>query len=181
MAPEEREVGGVVGVPLVVLGAGQGVQVDDGVDAVPCAQIDHSVELCEALLADLERAGVVLEVAVVDRQAQAVDVLGGEQRGVGLVEEGRQEPVEEQAVAAVTDHLPYGGTHRGLIARIAGDEVLHVHPAAEADAAEPDRGAVVRLQPGAGDPQQRVRGSSAGMRGAGGECRGQNGGSFVMR
>ena len=64
--PEGGDVGGVVGVPVMVLGAGQGVQVDDRVDAVSGERVDGPVEVAEAVGLDLERSGVVLEVLVAD-------------------------------------------------------------------------------------------------------------------
>ena len=139
MRPEGGDVGRIVTVPVVVLTAGQGVQVDDRVDAVSSARLDHPVQVAEARLVDLERPVVVLEVAVVHRHADAVEPAAGEQSGVRLAEEDREQAFEEQLVPVGAEHVADGGAHEGLVGRVAGDEVLHVQPAAEAGTAQPKR------------------------------------------
>ena len=69
---------------MLVLAAGHRVQVDHAVDAVLGAQAHRAVEALEALLAQLERALVALEVAVVDRDPDAVDAEVGEQLRVAV-------------------------------------------------------------------------------------------------
>ena len=56
VVPEVGNVSARVRVPVGVLAAGCGVQVEDGVDAVLCAEIDDAVEVLEAL--GLEHAWV---------------------------------------------------------------------------------------------------------------------------
>ena len=136
VAPELGHVRGVVGVPVLVLGARHRVQVDHAVDAMGGAHVDRARQPLEALLEQLEGPRVALEVAVVDRQPQAVDPQLGEQPRVGLVEEAVEQPVEEAVGPLRADHAGHRGPHRGLVGRIAGDEVLHVHPAAEPGAAQ---------------------------------------------
>jgi hypothetical protein len=67
------------------------MQVDDGVDPVLCTQVDCAVEVLQALL--LEHAGrhVVLEVPVVDGEADAVEPERGEEGRVGVGEEVLEE------------------------------------------------------------------------------------------
>ena len=109
------------------------------VDAVRGARRDRPVEVAEPVLDDLERPGVGLEVAVVDRDAHAVEPRLGEERGVGVGVERREQPLEEQLVALVAEHLAHRGAHHRLVGGVAGDEVLHVQPAADVDALEADR------------------------------------------
>lgn len=67
--PKPVDVGAVVGVPVLVLVAGVGVQVDHRVDAVCCAEFDRTIDVPEAVLDDLERTGVALKMVVVDIDA----------------------------------------------------------------------------------------------------------------
>src|SRR5689334_1049739 len=128
--------------PVMVLRPRQRVQVDHGHQAVPGAGVDHAVQLAEAVVDELERAGVVLEVPVVDRNADAVHAQPGQKLRVVLAEERREQAVEEQLVPVPAENLADGAAHQRLVRRVAGDEVLHVHPAAETDAPQPDRYAV---------------------------------------
>src|SRR6185437_14669215 len=98
--------------------------------------------LAEAVADELERAGVVLEVPVVDRNADAVHAQPGQQLRVILAEERGEQAVEEQLVPVLAENRADGAAHQRLIRRVAGDEVLHVHPAAEAGTPQPDRHAV---------------------------------------
>src|SRR5690606_34936977 len=88
---------------------------------------------------DLERADVVLEVAVVERYAQRVEPEGGEVRGVLVREEDVEQPVEERVVRVAAHGPQHRAAHLGLRRRVAGDEVLHVHPAPEAEPSEEHR------------------------------------------
>jgi hypothetical protein len=140
--PEQRAVRGVVGVPVLVLGSRQRVQVDDRRDAVRPEGGDRPVEVAEAVLGHLERAHVVLEVAVVEGDPHRVETDLGQEGGVGLTEEAGEEPLEEELVAVVADRLADGRAHHRLVRRVAGDEVLHVEPAAEAHPPHAERLAV---------------------------------------
>ena len=141
--PEQRPVGRVVRVPVVVLPARQGVQVDDAVDPVRGARRDRPVEVAEAVLDDLERPRVGLQVAVVDRDAHAVEAEPGEERGVGLAVELRQQPLEEEAGALLPEHVADRRAHHRLVRGVARDEVLHVEPAADVHARQADGVAAV--------------------------------------
>lgn len=127
---------------MLVLAAGHRVQVDHAVDAVLGAQAHDAVEALEALLAQLERALVALEVAVVDGDPHAVDAEVGEQPRVAVLEEAREQAIEEARGALGPEHCGDRGAHLALRRRIASDEVLHVHPAAESDAAQHHAGAL---------------------------------------
>jgi hypothetical protein len=140
---------------VLVLPPGQGVQVDDRVQAVAGQGVDHPVEPGEAGLLQLKRRGVVLEVAVVDRDAYAVEPDFGEQRGVGVGEEAVEELGEERLVRLLPHGLAHQPTDAGLGAGVAGDEVLHVHPAAQPEADQPDGGARLVDDPVAVDAQPR--------------------------
>ena len=93
--PEERPVRRVVRVPVLVLGARQRVQVDDRVHAVRRAGLHRPVEVAEAVLDDLERPLVGLEMPVIDRNAHAVEPQLRKEAGVGIAVEGGQQPIEE--------------------------------------------------------------------------------------
>ena len=77
--------------PAAVLPAGRGVHVDDGVDAMPGARGDRAVEVLEAARLEHARARIVLEVPVVDGDADAVEAEGLEEGGVGVGEEVLEE------------------------------------------------------------------------------------------
>lgn len=87
VVPEGGVVAAVVAMPVWVLTTWEGVQVEDRVDFVLCAQIYHSIEMLEAF--GFEHAGVhvVFEVAVVEWQTETVETGGGEEGGVFLGEE----------------------------------------------------------------------------------------------
>src|SRR5215212_7100627 len=70
--PEQRFVGRVVRVPVLVLVARQGVQVDDRVDSLLRAQVYDTVQMPEAILSYLVGAHVVLEVPVVHGKPEQV-------------------------------------------------------------------------------------------------------------
>ena len=124
---------------MLVLGTRNGVQVEDRVYAMASTGIHNTVEEPEALLADLERCVIVLEVPVVERDPHGVQAEALEESGVLVREEGCHEPVEESVAALVAEHA----TQRAALLRfgsgVAGDEVLHVHPAAEPETAKGDR------------------------------------------
>jgi hypothetical protein len=142
VVPEHRAVGVVVRMPVMVLRARQRVQVDHAHQAVPGAGVDHPVQLPEALTDELERPSVALEVPVVDGDAHAVHAEPGQQLRVLVTEERREQAVEEQLVPVAAENLADRAAHEGLVRRVAGDEVLHVHPATQAHAPQPDRDAV---------------------------------------
>ena len=151
--PERGDVGGVVGVPVLVLGAGQGVQVDDRVDAVPAERLDGPVEVTEPVALDLERPGVVLEMLVAHGDPGQVEPGLLEERRVRLAEELGEQAVEEPVRPVVADHLADLPPHQRLVGGVPGDEVLHVEPAAEAHPAQQQRLAVgaEELRPGGPD------------------------------
>ena len=86
MNPEVGDMRSGVRVPAAVLPAGRGVHIEDGVDAVLRAGGDDAVEVREALGLEHARVEVVLEVAVADRDADAVQAERFEERRVGLGE-----------------------------------------------------------------------------------------------
>src|SRR5918995_2441723 len=72
VSPEQRLVGRVVRVPVLVLVAWQGVQVDDRVDSMRRAQLYNPVQVPEALLSYLKGAHVFLEVTIVHGEPEQV-------------------------------------------------------------------------------------------------------------
>jgi hypothetical protein len=139
VGPEPRLVRLVVAVPVLVLRAGQCVEVQDRVQAVPPAVPDGPVEQREPLLLQLERPGIIFEMPVVERDADRVQAEGGEVACVGVVEEDRHEPVEEGLVELRSEHPAQHPPVLRLGARVAGEEVLHVQPAADVVPAQDDR------------------------------------------
>src|SRR5690606_41758744 len=118
------------------------VQVDGGVDPVPGEMADRAVKPPETLLAEPVGLGVREEVSIVDRDTHAVHAERGDVLGVFLGEEDLEEAVEECVVHVPAEHLSHCPTMHVLSAGVSGDEILHVHPAAETESCEPDRLAV---------------------------------------
>ena len=58
VVPEICDVPSVVRVPVCVLAAGSSVQVENGINAVPGAKVDHPIEVLEPLF--LENSGVLV-------------------------------------------------------------------------------------------------------------------------
>ncbi|MEB3371668.1 hypothetical protein R4I43_30120 [Saccharopolyspora sp. S2-29] len=126
--PERGHVRRVVAVPVLVLAAGQRVQVDDRPDPVRGQHVDHPVQVREPGLLDLERPVVVLEVPVVHRDPHRVHAQRRQVRGVVRAEEPVQELVEERLAGLLPHRLAQRRAHQLLRPGVAGDEVLHVHP-----------------------------------------------------
>jgi hypothetical protein len=105
MLPEEGMVGRVVGVPVLILEARYGVQVEDRVDAVPSAQVDDPIKMLEARLLDLEGRHVVLEMMVVDRQPQQVQAKRLDEARVVGAEKIFQETIEEVVYPLIVDGI----------------------------------------------------------------------------
>ena len=124
--------------PVLVLIAGQGMQIDDGVDPPLGAELDDPVELREPLRFDHARVHVVLELAVVDRDPDQIEPEGGDVARVRFREVVLVEGVEEQVVLLLAHGLQQDLPERFLVAGIAVDEVLHVQHAAEAEPAQAD-------------------------------------------
>src|SRR5215211_5152541 len=139
VTPEQRLVGRVVRVPVLVLVAWQGVQVDYRVDSMRRAQVYYPIQVPEAIFLYLEGPHVVLEVPVVHGEPEQVQPKGGDESRVTLREEVLEEAVEEDFVPLLPKHFANGLAHALLVRRVACYEVLHVHPAAEAEAAQHDR------------------------------------------
>lgn len=62
----ERLVDSSVRVPVDILATRSGVQVDDGVDAVLGTEVDHAVQVLQALALENTGVYVILKVTVVD-------------------------------------------------------------------------------------------------------------------
>ena len=70
-------------------------------------RFDGPVEVAEAIGLDLERSRVVLEVLVADGDARQVQPGLAQERGVRLVEEPGEQPLEETLGPVVADGPPY--------------------------------------------------------------------------
>ena len=116
----------------------------------------------EHALAELERLVRELE----DGQVGLEESLARYERGIGLLkhcygllqhaEQRILEPREEPLSTVAPQYRGHSVSHRALVGGIAGDEVLHVHPAAEADPAEGHWPSGPRDQVPAADPQPYV-------------------------
>lgn len=101
--PEVCNVSARVGVPPAVLPARGGMHVEDGVDAVLGTRCDGVVEMLEAGRFEHARIEVILKVAVTDRDPDAVEAEGLEERGIGLRKEMLQELHSDSPVSAFSD------------------------------------------------------------------------------
>ena len=61
----------------MILTAGEGMHVNDGVQSLGCTHVDYSVDKPEAFLSDDGRVIIPDEMAVVDRDADTVQTKGG--------------------------------------------------------------------------------------------------------
>ena len=138
MLPEEGFVGRVVAMPGLILVAGQSMQVNDRVDLLFGTQVDHPIQVLEALFLNDKRLHIRLEMAIVDGKPQQVEPQGCNELGIVAFEEILQEAIEEEFVVVIAQHLADGLSLSFLVGRIAGDEILHVHPSAQAKAAQTD-------------------------------------------
>ena len=136
VSPKVGPVRGVVTVPVLVLVAGGRMQVKNRVDACSGALFDDCVQAREPLLLQRERCGVVLEMVVAEGDAQAVNAQRGEVAGVGLREEVCKETFEERIGGLGAQDPGQGPALLGLGAWVAGDEILHGHPAAQTQSAQ---------------------------------------------
>lgn len=107
------------------------MHIENRIDALLRAQIDDTVEMLEPLLLQHARVVVVLEVAVVDGDADAVQAELVVELGVGRGEEVLEELVEVEVGLLLPDGVGEGLADLMLAAGVARDEVLHVHPASE--------------------------------------------------
>lgn len=83
MFPEIGNVNARITVPAAVLSAGDGVQIDDGVDALGCAEGDDAVEMGEGVGEEDAWVEGRFEVTIVDGDADTVEREGAEECGVG--------------------------------------------------------------------------------------------------
>ncbi len=158
VVPELGDVRRVVAVPVLILPARQRMQVEDRIDAVATEEAHDAIEPGESLLFQHERSRVVLEVAVVERDADTVDSEGCEVGSIRFVEEVPVEGLEECVESVPAHAVQQQPANRALVAGVARDEVLHVHPAAQAHARQTDRRAfpVDEIGPSYGEEIQVV-------------------------
>src|ERR671912_2193951 len=115
-------------------------------------RLDRPVEVAEAIRLDLQRSRVVLQVLVADGDSREVHPGVPEKRRIRLVEEPGEQALEDPLGPIVADGPPYFAPHQRLVGGVAGDEVLHVEPAAEIDAAKQQRLAVGAEELSSGGP-----------------------------
>ncbi len=134
--PEVGVAAGVVAVPVRVLPALHRVQVEDGVEVVLRTQLEGAVEALEAGFQVGKRLAVALEMAVVERQPHRVGAGGLDVGEVFIGQEVIEPAVEEELRLCGAEDIGHGQAQPVLVARVAVDEVFHVHPAADARAAQ---------------------------------------------
>jgi hypothetical protein len=112
------------------------MKIEDGEDPVPGAGLDDTVEQAESLVSHHEGRAVVLEVAVAEGDPERVEPQASQEGSIVVGEEDLEEPIEERLVGGI----PHRPSQRAPMLRfgcgIPGDEVLHVHPAAQPEPAE---------------------------------------------
>jgi hypothetical protein len=84
--------------PALVLATWESVHVKNRVDAFCSASLNHSINQTETAFLDLEVFGVVHEVAMVDRNPDAVQSERSQEFGIFSGEEVVKEAVEEVIV-----------------------------------------------------------------------------------
>ena len=72
MLPEECLLGWIIGMPILILVARGGMQVEDGVNLVVSADLDHPVKLFKAGLTNRHRVHIVFKMAIIKRQAHQI-------------------------------------------------------------------------------------------------------------
>jgi hypothetical protein len=137
--PKQGHLCRVVGMPVLVLESGQSMQVDDRVDAVNGADIDDAIEISQTRFANRHRRHVVFKMAVVHGEPYKVQAKGTNKRGIAGAEETLKEAIEESLVTLRSEHRMKRLTHSFFVRGIAHDEVFHVHPPAQSEAAQHDR------------------------------------------
>jgi urease accessory protein UreE len=81
------------------------MQINNSINPILGAQVNHPIEVLESLGLEHPRVHVVLKVSVVDRQADAVQSERGEELGIRL----REEVLEELRVSALQPSSLIGG------------------------------------------------------------------------
>jgi len=84
----------------------------------------HTIQYLECV--DYRWVKFVDKVPVVDGNADAVEAERFKEACVLAREEVLEKPVEEKVVLLLPKNLQHGSSHFMLMARVAGDEVLHV-------------------------------------------------------
>ena len=94
--------------------------------------------MLKALFLDDKWLQIRFEMAIVDGKPQEVEAQGGNELGVIASEKIVQEAIKEEFVVVMTQHLTNGLPLSFLIGSITGNEILHIHPASQAKAAQQD-------------------------------------------
>ena len=131
VVPEGRVAGRVVAMPILVLATRARMEVQNGVDAVLGANVDYAIQMLEAFFFDVERVHVVFEVAVVEREAQAVEAKRSHKLGVLFCEEVLEKLVEEEVILLLTKNFQQSSANLTFATGEPIDEVLHHHPASQ--------------------------------------------------
>jgi hypothetical protein len=117
---------------------------------------NNAIEECESRLLENARVQIVFEMAVIERNSDAVEAEGGEELGVGVPEEIVQELVEEIFVFLAAEHGEHSFSMLELGSRVTRDEVFHVEVAAESGALENDLVPIAINNSSAIDSENRV-------------------------
>src|SRR3954452_12308359 len=102
LRPEKSLVGRIIRVPVLVLISLHRVQIDDGVDTMPSADVDCAIEMPKSLLANSERLQIAFKVAVVDWEPDEVEPERLEVASVLIHEEVLEKLVEEEVVPVIS-------------------------------------------------------------------------------
>src|SRR6185437_5242768 len=119
-----------------ILPALRRVQIEDDVEAMLFAMAQHLVETLETGLLVFEWRAVVFKVPVIQWKSDNRSAAFSQEDHIVFVEEVVKHALEEKLSPHRTKHLRHLRAKRVLCARMAVDEVFHVHPAAGARAPE---------------------------------------------
>ncbi len=136
--PEQGLVGRVIAVPVGVLPALDGVQVEDGIQLVLLAPAKDLVEAAKPGLEVLEGLQVALEMPVVERQADDICPAALYECNVLFREKIIEPAVKKEGRPGRPKDFRHRCPQLSFGAGESVDEALHVHPPPNADAAQPD-------------------------------------------
>src|SRR5215212_1657259 len=102
------------------------MQVEDGIKIVALADSDDPIQQPETSHLQLERAVIVLEMQIVERDPNVVHTERGEILSIIVREERRHKTIEKEFIAFTPESVQQRFSMGGFCSRKAGEEVLHI-------------------------------------------------------
>ncbi len=124
--------------PVCVLPSLNGMQIQNGIQVMLGTPLNHPVEPLEACFQVPERLIIPLEMPVVERQPDHGRPARFDEGDILLGEEIVEPAVEEVACPIRPQDFCHSAAQTMLISGVAIDEVLHIHPSANANTAQAD-------------------------------------------